>query len=188
MSPRDRSFAIPPLLAIALPGLLALGGCVAAPLVQLAAMQGGQPSAPCASGSVACNTGSSESMLSGLAGTMQKFVPGAAATQPGPCAAGMPGCAAPAASTNNPEPTGTQSPVAFRKSPAPASPKTPELASSSQKVAATAPAAQTTLGAPATPCAAGSTEPGCNQGAMATMTQGLATSFQKFLPVSFMSH
>ncbi len=79
MPATDRSSSLPRAVAILLPLLAALGGCVAVPLLQLAATPASQ-AAPCAlvTSGVAtpgCNAGATGSMIPGMASVMQALAP-----------------------------------------------------------------------------------------------------------------
>ncbi len=76
MPTTDRSFSYPRAAAVLVPLLLALGGCVAAPLLELAATPTSQ-AAPCAAGvaTPGCNTGATGSMVPGMASAMQILTP-----------------------------------------------------------------------------------------------------------------
>jgi hypothetical protein len=84
----DRSSRLPRAVAVLIPLLAALGGCVALPLLQLAATPTPQ-AAPCAQNALgnqstpdgtapACNTGATGSMIPGMASLMQVFAPATA--------------------------------------------------------------------------------------------------------------
>jgi hypothetical protein len=81
----DRSSSFPRAVAVMVVSLAALGGCVAAPLLQLAATPGlgtqSSQAAPCTAGvtTPGCNTGSTGSMIPGMASLMQVLSP---ASQP----------------------------------------------------------------------------------------------------------
>jgi hypothetical protein len=79
MSATARSFHFPRIVAVALPLMVGLGGCVAAPLLELAASPGPQAAA-CAAGNTgvttgSCNTGSMGSMIPGIASLTQILAP-----------------------------------------------------------------------------------------------------------------
>jgi hypothetical protein len=79
-----RSFRFPRAAAVMLPLLAGLGGCVAAPLLQLAATPAPQ-AVPCAVGGVnnatpGCSSGASGSMIPGMASLMQVISPTAPAS------------------------------------------------------------------------------------------------------------
>jgi hypothetical protein len=82
----DRSSSFPRAVAVMVVSLAALGGCVAAPLLQLAATPGlgstqSPQAVPCTAGvtTAGCNTSATGSMIPGMASLMQVLAP---ATQP----------------------------------------------------------------------------------------------------------
>jgi hypothetical protein len=84
MPASHRSFSFPRATAVVLPLLTGLGGCVAAPLLQLAAAPASQ-AVPCATGGAnnatpGCNAGATGSMIPGMASLMQVISPAAPAS------------------------------------------------------------------------------------------------------------
>jgi hypothetical protein len=81
MPATDRSFRFPRAIAIMVPLLAALGGCVAAPLLQLAATPLASQGAPCTVGAstAGCSTGATGSMIPGMGSLMQVLAPSAPA-------------------------------------------------------------------------------------------------------------
>ncbi len=82
MSATDRSSRFPRAVVILVPLLAALGGCVALPLMELAATPTSS-AAPCATAgdpAAGCNGGGMSSMIPGMANVMQMFAPGTTAS------------------------------------------------------------------------------------------------------------
>jgi len=70
----DRNSRLPRAAAIIVPLLLALSGCAAALLPQLATMSATQ-AVPCAGGAVSCGSGLMDSMIQRVSGSMQRLAP-----------------------------------------------------------------------------------------------------------------
>jgi hypothetical protein len=173
----DRSLArlrapavVAPLLLLLAPLLLALGGCVAVPMMELAAMPTSRPTVACGPGNPDCPAGGTDpgGMVSGglgLAVSLARLVP---PMRPGPCAHGPlggpgPGC------------EGAPPPGVVH-------------ANGMPKLPAGIPAAEAPAGVPAAApancsvTAQGSGNPGCNGAGGGSMIEGLAGSLQKFSP------
>jgi hypothetical protein len=172
MTPANRLLARLRAPVIVAPLLLALGGCVAAPLMELATMPMGIPRAACGPDHPGCARDGMQPGGLGLAVALGKLLP---PMEPAPCGPGP--LDGPGVRCEGMPPHGM-----MHANPIPP-PGLPEAATSSPDLPASAAVRAATPAASCSSAASDTGMSGCSPTGMSGITQGLVGSLQKFSPM-----